>query len=241
MVYGNILTQKCKCKNYMLNIQNLDFSFPNKRIFKGLNVEINSGYVTGIVGKNGIGKTTFFRLLTGIYTPDKGSILHDGEKLIHQSITIMSTEPYFYPYMTGEEYLNIVALDKNELKNSTSFCAAFELPLEQMIDRYSTGMRKKLAFSAIISQNKPIIILDEPYNGVDLEGNEIMKYIIHKTAHSKTILLSSHVLSTVTDVSEKVYYFGDKFEVLNYEKGDFSNLQKMLSDQMYNKIHLHSI
>jgi len=82
-------------------------------------------------------------------------------------------------------------------------------------------MKKKIAFVAIFAQSRPIVILDEPYNGVDLESNEAIKYIIHHFAKDRVVLLSSHILSTITDISDRIYHIQDAKTVTSHSKDQF--------------------
>lgn len=212
----------------MLKLSDIHFSFGSKVIFSGLNLDFNPGQVTGIVGKNGVGKTTLFRIMSGIYKLQQGKITNNEKTPQPSDISFMPTEPYFYPYMKGEEYLDIVANSAEEKKLSQSYAKSLELPLNELVDNYSTGMRKKLAFSALFALSRPVIILDEPYNGVDLESNEMIKHIIHTHHTDKIVILSSHILSTVTDISQQIYHITEGGMVSLFLSDQFSALEKRL-------------
>lgn len=176
----------------MLQLIDLHFAFKDKIVFKGFNISFQSGKITGIMGKNGVGKTTLFRLLASIYKHQAGAILMNEQNLSPGEVALMPTDPFFYYYMTGEEYIKLVTKDPQPV---LTMAETLDLPLNHLIDTYSTGMRKKLAFAAIINQPKAVIILDEPFNGVDLESNEIIKLIIRRSVNERIVLLSSHILS----------------------------------------------
>ena len=212
----------------MLNINGLHFTFGQKTIFTDLSLSFSSGQITGIIGKNGVGKTTLFRIIAGIYRLQKGEIMWDGKKLHPSDIAFMPTEPYFYPFMKGMEYLDIVANSEKEKKISVDYASVLDLPLDELVDNYSTGMRKKLAFAALFALTKPIIILDEPYNGVDLESNEMIKHIIKTNKIDKIVILSSHILSTITDISQQIYHITDGGHVTFYENNRFNKLEEKL-------------
>ncbi|MBK8515092.1 MAG: ATP-binding cassette domain-containing protein [Saprospiraceae bacterium] len=220
----------------MLNIENLSFSFGNKTIFSDISLRFNENQVTGLVGKNGVGKTTLFRIITGIYKMQKGIITLNGRKLSPSEISFMPTEPFFYPYMKGKEYLEIVASLPRELSEAVRYSQILDLPLDELVDNYSTGMRKKLAFSALFSLDKPVIILDEPYNGVDLEGNEIIQHIIKSNGNEKAVLFSSHILSTITNISDSVYHICDWSDITQYLSADFVSLEQKLQKNMHQKL-----
>lgn len=222
----------------MLNISNLSYSFGQHVIFDALELNFLPGQITGIVGKNGIGKTTLFRILCQIYRLQSGSIRLNNENIVASDIAFMPTEPYFYPYMKGLEYLKIVANDKAELDKSIHYANLLDIPHHELVDNYSTGMRKKLAFAALFALEKPIIILDEPYNGVDLESNELIKKIIATQCGHKIVLLSSHILSTITDICNSVYHFTDNHEVTLFMPNEYKDLEQRLHKSTLEKIHL---
>ncbi len=207
----------------MLNIKNLQFAFGQKVIYENLNLTFPKSSITGLIGRNGVGKTTLFRILTNMYRNQGGEITFNGETLTANMISFLPTDPYFYPYMKGSEYLDIVACGPAELMQSRIFASQVDLPLDDLIDNYSTGMRKKIAFAAIFAQSRPIVILDEPYNGVDLESNEAIKYIIHHFAKDRVVILSSHILSTITDISDKIYHIQDASTVTSVLKNQFES------------------
>lgn len=215
----------------MLELKGLGFSFQNKVVFEDLNLTFQSDKIIGVVGKNGVGKTTLFRCISGIYTAHTGELLLHGAPFSKQSVAFLPTDPFFYAYMTGEEYFQLV-----NGKTTKHYNDLLDLPLNELIDTYSTGMRKKLAFSAIISQRRPIQILDEPFNGVDLESNEILKHIIQNEKQDKITLISSHVLSTLTAICDEIYFIKDGFECEYYTKSNFDDLHKTISHDIKDKL-----
>ncbi|MBK6497785.1 MAG: hypothetical protein IPG00_06305 [Saprospiraceae bacterium] len=102
-------------------------------------------------------------------------------------------------------------------------------------------MRKKLAFSGHFALRKSIIILDEPYNGVDLESNEVIKHIIKTQSQQKIVILSSHILSTITDICDDVYYFTENRIVSRFESTQFDSLQRSIEQSMGEKLRLLDI
>jgi len=212
----------------MLALKNVYFSFAQKVIFSNLNMTFNPQSIIGIVGKNGIGKTTFFRNLTKIYRPQKGEILFQNQPIQKQDISFLPTAPYFYPYMNAGEYLEIVASNTEQNQHSRKIAEQLDLPFDQLVTSFSTGMKKKVAFAAMLAQNRPIQIFDEPFNGVDLESNEVIKYMIQQQKSDKIILLSSHIFSTLTDICDGIYYIEEEFQWRYFEKEDFEKLEKEL-------------
>lgn len=114
-----------------------------------------------------------------------GTIKWHNEALKRESISYLETENYFYPYITGKEYLGYFSKDKeSKYKLLTE---KFGLPLEKFAQDYSSGMKKKLALIGMLLLDKPVNILDEPFNGVDFEGVHVL-YDIIRDANLKTKL-----------------------------------------------------
>ncbi|MGB0431535.1 MAG: AAA family ATPase, partial [Bacteroidia bacterium] len=106
----------------------------------------------------------------------------------------------------------------------------FELPLNKMVDEYSTGMKKKLALMGVIALDKPILMLDEPFNGVDLESNEKIKLVLKRLQENgKTIIVTSHILETLTDICHQISVLYEGKIELTSKHEEFDKL----------KLHLH--
>jgi len=218
----------------MLELKNLRFAYGDKTIFEKLNLSITPNVVSGFLGQNGIGKTTLFKILSGELEALEGSILWNGQELKGTDVGILKTDPFFYPYMRGSEYLELVLGALSQKVND--YADLLGLPLDELIDNYSTGMRKKIAFVAIICQGRPVLILDEPFNGVDLEGNEIMKAILQREQEGKIIICSSHILEALTDCADLVLFVKKHFVIDRYAKADFDALRGHIRQMIEGKL-----
>src|SRR5690606_1140889 len=125
----------------------------------------------------GSGKTTLLSSLYGLKIPDSGSLTYWEKPLRRSDIGYLETSNFFYSRITGMEYLQLFTIN-NPAFSIDGWNKLFELPLNQFIENYSTGMKKKLAFLGIIALNKPVLILDEPFNGIDMETTQTLKLII---------------------------------------------------------------
>ncbi|BCY28663.1 ATP-binding cassette domain-containing protein [Flavobacterium okayamense] len=196
----------------MIELKNVSKKFGSKEILKDISILFEKGKVYGIMGENGAGKTTLFNCIAGL-EKFEGEI-HSELKVLKNELGLLTTEPFFFSKMTGKEYLQLlcnareIEIEDFEEKN------IFDLPLHQYASTYSTGMKKKLALTAVLLQENNCFILDEPFNGVDIHSNLIITEIIHKLKSlQKTILISSHIFSTLSDTCD---------EILVLENGKFS-------------------
>ncbi|WP_343680570.1 ATP-binding cassette domain-containing protein [Chryseobacterium arthrosphaerae] len=211
-----------KISEPMLEIKNINVEFKNQKVLNGLHLSIEEGCILGILGKNGAGKTTLFESL---YQTLKfsGSITWKNERLQRKMISYLETENYFYPYITGEEYLAYFTSGKEA--DITEIIKKFNLPLKKYVQYYSSGMKKKLALIGMLMLDKPINILDEPFNGVDFEGVHILYDIIRQLkSENKIVIVSSHIIETLFHTCDKIAVLQNgKIERI-YDKEDFGQL-----------------
>ncbi|MEE6130147.1 ATP-binding cassette domain-containing protein [Chryseobacterium arthrosphaerae] len=211
-----------KISEPMLEIKNINVEFKNQKVLNGLHLSIEEGCILGILGKNGAGKTTLFESL---YQTLKfsGSITWKNERLQRKMISYLETENYFYPYITGEEYLAYFTSGKEA--DITEIIKKFNLPLKKYVQYYSSGMKKKLALIGMLMLDKPINILDEPFNGVDFEGVHILYDIIRQLkSENKIVIVSSHIIETLFHTCDKIAVLQNgKIERI-YNKEDFGQL-----------------
>ena len=207
----------------MLEIKNISVSFKDKNVLQNLSLEIEEGIILGILGKNGAGKTTLFESL---YQSQKynGEILWQSQKLLRENISYLETENYFYPYITGREYLSYFAKDK--LPKTIELAEKFQLPLDKYVQYYSSGMKKKLALIGMLMLDKPINILDEPFNGVDFEGVHLLYDIIRELKQSnKMVIISSHIIETLFHTCDRIVTLENGIISNIFEKADFEKLR----------------
>lgn len=217
----------------MLEITDLSFSFGQQAILRDISIQLDHGKVYGILGRNGAGKTTLFRNITGWYKPKGGKILLNGTPFDKKDIAFLETTNYFYPYMKGQEYLDLI--NEKAKKQGASLAEVLQVPLEELVDTYSTGMKKKLAFIGALILNRPLLLLDEPFNGVDLESNEVLKRLILLNRTGKITLMSSHILSTLFDSCDAIFYLRDG-RIHHYEKAAFNKLGKEIQIDIEQKM-----
>ena len=216
-------------------ITNLDFGYRSaEKILDGLSLHLIPSEKHGILGVNGAGKTTLFRLLSCQMKPNSGTIIHNNLPLRREQVSFLEAEPYFYPYMTGMEYLRFINDHPAQIERWNSL---FELPLDHYAEEYSTGMKKKLGLIGVLLQeNRPLLILDEPFNGVDFESNEIIMSVLKQNyTASRTVMISSHILPTLTRICQRISVLQNGRISRTYEQNEFGALEQIDVDLKVNE------
>ena len=209
----------------MLTINNLTVSYGNKKVLENLNLNMEEANIHGLIGLNGSGKTTLLNTIYGFKAVDRGTILHDGLQLKRTDIAYLETENFYYSNITGREYLSLFKSNTAEY-NPDDWNIIFKLPLDQFIESYSTGMKKKLSLMAILKQDKEIVILDEPFNGLDIESSKILSLIINRLKNkARTIIITSHMLESLTNICDYIHYLDNRAISFTRDKNNFTNLE----------------
>jgi len=222
----------------MIQIENVSKAYGTKEVLKNINLSVEQGRVYGIVGENGSGKTTLFRCIAGLESY-RGKIRSNFE-LLKNHLGFLQTDPFFFSKITGREYLQLISMARGSKDVDFNKRNIFELPLNQYAVTYSTGMKKKLALTAILIGENEVFILDEPFNGVDIHSNIMITDIIHRLKElGKTIIISSHIFSTLSDTCDEIHQLKDGTFTKKVLKAEFSLLEQEMKDfAIGNKIDL---
>lgn len=199
----------------MLEIKNLTKQYKGgKKAVKNLTLTIESGDIYGFIGHNGAGKTTTLKSVVGIIDFEEGEILIDGHsikeepKLCKSMLAYIPDNPDLYEHLTGIQYLNFIAdifgvTAANREERIRKYADAFEITenLGDLISSYSHGMKQKVAVISALVHEPRLLILDEPFVGLDPKAAFTLKNIMHELcARGGAIFFSTHVL----DVAEKL-------------------------------------
>ena len=202
----------------MLNISHLTKKYGEKTAVDDLSLEINSGEIYGFIGHNGAGKTTTIKAVVGILGFDNGEITIDGQSIktnpigCKKKLAYIPDNPDLFDYMSGIKYLNFIAdvfgvSPEDRQERIKKYADAFELTqdLAQPINACSHGMKQKLAIiSAWIHQPK-LIIMDEPFVGLDPKAAHILKGMMRELCdNGGAIFFSTHVLEVAEKLCDKV-------------------------------------
>ena len=202
----------------MLQITNLTKTFGTKKAVDNLSLHIAPGEIYGFIGHNGAGKTTTLKSAVGIQTFDDGEILINGTSIksdpltCKKQIAYIPDNPDLYDFMTGIKYLNFVADIygiglQERAERINKYADLFELggDLTQPIASYSHGMKQKLAIISAWIHEPKLIIMDEPFVGLDPKAAHILKDMMHELcAQGGAIFFSTHVLEVAEKLCDKV-------------------------------------
>ena len=202
----------------MVEIKGLCKSYDNKRVVDNLDLTINDGEIYGFIGHNGAGKTTTIKCLIGILSFEKGEILIDGlsikDKPIEckRKIAYIPDNPDLYNYMSGVDYLNFIGdvfnvTNEERIKRIDKYAGIFELTdsLANPISSYSHGMRQKLAIIAAWLHEPDLIVMDEPFVGLDPKASHDLKMMMREFCdNGGSIFFSTHVLEVAEKLCDKV-------------------------------------
>ena len=197
-----------------ITLKNLHKSFGKEEILYGIDREIESGKIHGIVGNNGSGKTVMMKCICGFLRPDEGQVIVNGKQIAKDidfpdSMGIIIETPGFLPNMTGIKNLKLLA-SLRECIGTKEICQALDRvgldpELKKPVSKYSLGMRQRLGIAQAIMENPSILILDEPFNGLDKNGvAQIRDLIRHLREEGKTILLASHNQADIDELCDTV-------------------------------------
>lgn len=211
----------------MIKVQSLSKSYGSIQVLKQIDLSFEPGTINGIVGVNGAGKSTLFRCLAQL-EPCDGTVQYEGGKL--KDVTgFLETSPYFLSYMTGREYLRLFCQARNLSIASLNNKNVFDLPLDRYAASYSTGMKKKLALTAILLQKNEVFILDEPFNGVDLQSNLLILEVMEKLKSlNKIVILSSHIFSTLSTICDHIHHLEEGKIVRSGNKDEFPAIEEAM-------------
>lgn len=202
----------------MLKIQHLTKMYGNKKAVDDLSLHICPGEIYGFIGHNGAGKTTTLKSVVGILQFEFGEILIDGKSIVKnpleckREIAYIPDNPDLYDYMTGIKYLNFVSdiygineKDRNELIHKYSDIFEITGDLAQPIAAYSHGMKQKLAIISAWIHSPKLIIMDEPFVGLDPKASHLLKGMMREVCNNGgAIFFSTHVLEVAEKLCDKI-------------------------------------
>ena len=198
----------------MIELKNVTKKFDSNDVVKNVNLKFETGNIYGFYGRNGSGKSVLMKLIAGLYVPTEGEVLYDGKNYNNvlefpPSLRALIEKPNFFPDLTGYQNLELLAKIQNKIGKDEILKALEFVNLKNEKDKkyskYSLGMKQNLGIAQAIMENPEIILLDEPFNGIEeVTVTKLIEYF--KTIKKdKIIIFSTHIREDLDNLTDKVY------------------------------------
>lgn len=195
-----------------IKLENVSKRFKNENVLKGISYSFESGKIYSIVGRNGSGKSVLLKIIAGLYLQDKGNVLFDNKNYnmineIPDNLGIVIEQPSFINDLTGLENLKLLASIRN-VATERDIVESLEIvnlkdDMNKKYSKYSLGMRQKLSIAQAIMEHQKVILLDEPFNGIDRQSVVAIKEYLKKVKNEdKLIIITTHIMDDVVDLSD---------------------------------------
>ena len=199
-----------------IKLENVSKRFKNENVLNGISYSFESGKIYSIVGRNGSGKSVLLKIIAGLYLQDKGNVLFDNKNYnmineIPDNLGIVIEQPSFINDLTGLENLKLLASIRN-VATERDIVESLEIvnlkdDMNKKYSKYSLGMRQKLSIAQAIMEHQKVILLDEPFNGIDRQSVVAIKeYLKRVKNEDKLIIITTHIMDDVVDLSDVMLY-----------------------------------
>lgn len=202
-----------------IKLENVSKRFKNENVLNGISYSFESGKIYSIVGRNGSGKSVLLKIIAGLYLQDKGNVLFDNKNYnmineIPDNLGIVIEQPSFINDLPGLENLKLLASIRN-VATERDIVESLEIvnlkdDMNKKYSKYSLGMRQKLSIAQAIMEHQKVILLDEPFNGIDRQSVVAIKEYLKKVKNEdKLIIITTHIMDDVVDLSDVMLYIED--------------------------------
>lgn len=203
----------------IIEIKEISKSFRGVKVLKNVSMTLESGHIYGFIGHNGSGKTVLLKLICAFFEPTTGEILFNGTNIIKNNEYPPSTRalierPTFISELSGKENLELLAkiqkkIGEKEIENALEK-VGLEKEKDKLYYKYSLGMKQKLGIAQVLMENPQILILDEPFNGLDDESaKNIRQILLEEKKKGKLIILATHLKEDIELLCDELYKFDD--------------------------------
>ncbi len=198
-----------------ITVENLFLKLKKTEILNDVSVSFEAGKIHGLIGRNGSGKSMLLKCICGFVSPSSGNVFVEGKKIgkdvdFPEETGVIIETPSFIPYYSGYRNLKILMglnhkVDKNKIYQAME-TVGLDPKLKRHVNKYSLGMRQRLGLAQAIMEDPRLLVLDEPFNGLDKEGvAEMRSYLLNLREEGKTILLTSHSAEDIELLCDDVH------------------------------------
>ena len=226
----------------LLEINNLNKSFDNKEILKDINLSIQSGKIIGLLGKNGVGKTTLIKLINDLLTPTSGEILIKGQKIGVETKKVISYLPertYLNKQMKVSEVISYFEdfYDNFDSEKAKKLLKDLDLDINQKLTQMSKGMQEKVQLVLVMSRNADLYVLDEPLGGVDPATRDyILDTILSNFNENASVIISTHLISDIEKILDEVIFIDKGQIVLQSDADKLRNKENASIDEIFRRM-----
>ena len=226
----------------LLEVKNLNKKFDNKKILKDINFSIDKGKIVGLLGKNGVGKSTLIKLINDLLTPTSGEILVNGNKVGVETKKVISYLPertYLNKQMKVSEVINFFEdfYDDFDSKKAKKLLKELDLDINQKLTKMSKGMQEKVQLVLVMSRKADLYVLDEPLGGVDPATRDyILDTILSNFDEDSSVIISTHLIADIEKILDEVIFI-DKGEIVLQSYADkLRNKEKSSIDEIFRRM-----
>ena len=226
----------------LLEINNLNKSFDNKEILKDINLSIQSGKIIGLLGKNGVGKTTLIKLINDLLTPTSREILIKGQKIGVETKKVISYLPertYLNKQMKVSEVISYFGdfYDNFDSEKAKKLLKDLDIDINQKLTKMSKGMQEKVQLVLVMSRNADLYVLDEPLGGVDPATRDyILDTILSNFNENASVIISTHLISDIEKILDEVIFIDKGQIVLQSDADKLRNKENASIDEIFRRM-----
>ena len=226
----------------LLECKNVCKSFGNKKILHNINLKIPRGKIIGLVGKNGMGKTTLIKLINNLLTLSDGEILVNGKKIGVDSKKIISYLPertYLDKSLKVKEALNYFQdfYDNFDKEKAVKLLMDLQIDLNEQISKMSKGMQEKLQLVLVMSRNAELYILDEPLGGVDPATRDyILDTILKNFSEGASVIISTHLIQDIERILDEVIFIDKGKIILQSDADELREKESSSIDEVFRRM-----
>ena len=226
----------------LLEIKDLNKSFDNKEILKDINLSIQSGRIIGLLGKNGVGKTTLIKLINDLLTPTSGKILINGQKIGVETKKVIAYLPertYLNKQMKVSEVISYFEdfYDNFDSEKAKKLLKDLDLDINQKLSKMSKGMQEKVQLVLVMSRNADLYVLDEPLGGVDPATRDyILDTILSNFNENASVIISTHLISDIEKILDEVIFIDKGQIVLQSDADKLRNKENASIDEVFRRM-----